>query len=403
MRSLSLKAYQALARGPSDKALPDRPDRPDGLVVWAVVQDDVGLRAVIYLHNRLMQARGASHLLISAPDKIKAPKSKHLTCDPLPADHTAAAVAFLDHWRPDICLWLGGNLLPVTIAEADSRDIPMMLLGVAEEHMDQNLWRWMPSLARETISAFGTVTAATEDSARFLRKLMNSRRAFDVTPHLQIASPPPPVDDAHVEHLSTMTTGRSIWLAAHVQQDELVDVLSAHRQSMRLTHRLLLVLVCASFPVAMSARQLVQKDGWRCCFWEDGDTIDEATQVVLVEEPDNMGLWLRAAPVTFLASSLSPGHGGCDPYEAAALGSAVIYGPNVSAHLPSYSRLAQAGAARIVSDAHGLARALAQLLAVDQAATMAHAAWQVISSGAEATDAVVEQMQDLLDLRESAG
>ena len=110
-----------------------------------------------------------------------------------------------------------------------------------------------------------------------------------------------------------------------------------------------------------------------------------------------MGLWYRASPVCFLGSSLGQGHGGSDPYVAAALGSAIIYGPNVGTHLSSYSRLAAVGAARIVRDAAGLSRALAHLLAADQAASMAHAAWQIISEGAETTDTLVAQIQELLD------
>lgn len=322
--------------------------------------------------------------------------SKACIHDPLPPDVPAQVAAFLDHWQPDLCIWMCGNLHPLLISEAKRRAVPMMLVGFREACMDQPLWRWLPNLARETVGCFDLVSAASAADVRFLHKLGVAQKEFEITPDLQIATPPPA---AHVrfDELNEMLAGRAVWLAAQVQQDELGDILEAHRTSIRLTHRLLLILVCASFPVAMRAREKLVKDGWRTCFWDDGDALDESTQIVLVEYGDDMGLWYRAAPVSFLASSLKPGYGGCDPYEAAALGTAVIYGPNVSDHLHSYSRLAAAGAARIVADADGLARALAHLLAIDQAAAMAHAAWQIISEGAEATDRIIEQIQDLLD------
>ena len=85
------------------------------------------------------------------------------------------------------------------------------------------------------------------------------------------------------------------------------------------------------------------------------------------------------------------------PFEAAALGSAVLYGPKVRNFLPSYGRLATAGAARIVNDAGALGNAVSRLIAPDQAATMAHAGWDVISEGAELADRVIEMVQDRLD------
>jgi 3-deoxy-D-manno-octulosonic-acid transferase len=131
--------------------------------------------------------------------------------------------------------------------------------------------------------------------------------------------------------------------------------------------------------------------------WGDDPYPDETTQVMVADDPGDRGLFFRVAPVSFLGSSLVSGHGGCDPFEAAALGSAVLYGPKVRNFLPSYGRLATAGAARIVNDAGALGNAVSRLIAPDQAATMAHAGWDVISEGAELADRVIEMVQDRLD------
>jgi 3-deoxy-D-manno-octulosonic-acid transferase len=98
-----------------------------------------------------------------------------------------------------------------------------------------------------------------------------------------------------------------------------------------------------------------------------------------------------------MGSSLRPGMGGSDPNEPAAHGSAIVYGPNVGRYLPSYTRYAEAGAARIVRDADTLSAALSRLIAADQAAAMAHAAWDVASVGAEVTDHILDLVQDTLD------
>ena len=75
----------------------------------------------------------------------------------------------------------------------------------------------------------------------------------------------------------------------------------------------------------------------------------------------------------------------------------MLYGPNVGNYLDSYSRLVNAGGARIVKDASSLAQGLQLLLAPDKAAAQAHAAWEVASRGAEVTDKVLEILQEQLD------
>ena len=79
------------------------------------------------------------------------------------------------------------------------------------------------------------------------------------------------------------------------------------------------------------------------------------------------------------------------------MGAAILYGPKVRHFLPSYTRLAAAGAARIVNDAEGLGTAVSRLIAPDHAATMAHAGWDVISRGAVLVDQISEMVQDALD------
>ncbi len=66
-------------------------------------------------------------------------------------------------------------------------------------------------------------------------------------------------------------------------------------------------------------------------------------------------------------------------------------------HLPSYSRLAEAGAARIVNDVDSLTSAVSQLIAPDRAAAMAHAGWDIVSAGAAMTDMVVDLVLDRID------
>ncbi|MGH1577994.1 3-deoxy-D-manno-octulosonic acid transferase [Planktotalea sp.] len=402
MGTLSLTAYKALSRRSKATNAADYPERPEGPLIWGVVHDQATARALIYLVERLRQLRGPCTLLVTygeTPPRI--PKRKDTILQTLPDETSDAAKQFLDHWAPSFCLWFGGDLRPILIAEAKKHDLSMSLLSAQDTLLDQQTWRWLPSLARETLDAFHTITALDGDGRRQLSKMDAARRTIPVQGPLQDAALPPRVNESVFDSVSEDLNGRSVWLASNVQEDELKDVLTAHRASIKITHRLALVLVAASFPIAVEARSILKSQGWRVCYWEDGDPIEENTQVIFVEEPEEMGLWYRIAPFCFLGSTLKAGHGGCDPYVPASLGSAIIHGPSVGPYADNYARLASAGAARAIKDAASLSRAIAQLLAADQTASMAHAAWLTVSEGAEATDSVIDEIQLRLDALES--
>ena len=402
MSSLSLTAYKALHRSGKSAKVEQYEERAEGPLIWGVVHNDADARALVYLVERLRLLRGPCKLLITYTEKApRISKQKGVQCCALPSDTQDASRAFLDHWNPSFCLWFGGELKPLLIADAYARGVPMSLLSAQENLLDQPIWRWLPSLARETLNAFGALSAKDANARRILRKMDAARREIAIETSLQDSVLPPSVNESVFDEVSKDLNGRPVWLAAEVQEGELKTILAAHRECSRISHRLALVLVAATFPISVEARSLLKSQGWRVCHWEDGDPIEEDTQVIFVEEPEDMGLWYRIAPFSFLGSTLAPGHGGNDPYVAASLGSAIIYGPNVGHHVDCFSRLAAAGAARIIKDKDSLARAISQLLAADQAASMAHAAWVTISEGAEATDAVIDDIQEHWDALES--
>lgn len=177
---------------------------------------------------------------------------------------------------------------------------------------------------------------------------------------------------------------------------ELEQVSAAHRQASRRAHRLLLILVPALASDAPEMAMRLRDDGFVVACRSEGDEPDEATQIYLADGTAEMGLWYRLAPFSFMGGTLE-GAGGRHPFEPAGLGSAVLHGPNTAGHAPFYQRLASAGASRAVRSAADLGNAVEVLLAPDKAAAMAHAAWDVTSSGAEVTNRVVELIRARLD------
>ncbi|MEP3676366.1 glycosyltransferase N-terminal domain-containing protein [Sulfitobacter sp.] len=403
--SLGLSAYRALARR-GEARLPDISlPRPEGEVLWIHCAQSEGFLAVLDLAQRQLASNPELSVIITLPkhSNTNGPEGGMVPdriivsriCD----DHPASVAAWLDHWAPDCGIWTWGDLHPNLILAAAEKSCPMFLIDADSAGFDRRRDRWLPDVARSLLPLFASVMARTPAAARRLMQLGLSREDVEVTTSLQAGGQVLGCSETDLADLSATCIGRSIWFANGVQPGELQTVLAAHRQALRLSHRLLLVLRPAGALGPQEACDQAKLQDFRVLNWDDGNFPDEATQVLITEDPRDVGLFYRMAPVSFLGGSLVAGHSGVDPLEAAALGSAILYGPRVGRNLQSYSRLATAGAARIINDSAALGMAISRLVAPDQAATMAHAGWEVITEGAALTDRITDLVQDAMDMQ----
>ena len=404
-RSLSLAAYRALSRRKAQPAPNPAPPRPDGQILWAHATSALRFSALCDLGVRLVSMRPGLRLLITLEHASFGPSpGPQDGCDHVLAfesDHPATVRQFLTHWSPDVCLWAGGDLMPNLINATYEHEIPMILLDVGETDFPTRRHKWLPDLTRTTLNCFDKIMTNGQTAASNLLHIGVAPEKIAITTQLRNTATPPPCSEDELSAMNQDLGGRPVWLAAHVQEGEFSTVLGAHHHALRLAHRLLLILSVDDEAGVDALRLLLARSGLRCADWDNGDPVEDNTQVLISKYREDLGLWYRVAPLSFVAGSLLPEAGGNSPLEAAALGSAVLYGPHVEDHLDAYARLAAASAARSVRDAEGLGTAVGQLIAPDQAAAMALAGWEVVTEGAHLTDSLVDLLQDMLDQREA--
>lgn len=390
------KLERRLAAGKEDPARmgerrgePGAP-RPQGPLVWfhaASVGEALSLLEVI---RRLGEAApGASFLVTtgtrSSAEVLSARLPERCLHQYVPIDVRAFVRRFLDHWRPDLAVWTESELWPSLITETHSRRIPMLLVNARLSERSAARWRWSGGAARDLLSRFAAVQAQDDQTAIALKRMGLSPSRLQVTGTLKEGIPPPPCDEAEQHRLTALIAGRPVWLAASTHPGEEDMVSRAHRIAQASSHRLLLILVPRHPERGPEIGRRLDEAGWRLARRSAGETPETDTQIYLADTLGEMGLWYRLSPVSFVAGSLVD-RGGHNPFEPAALGSAILHGPHVRNFADVYRRLDAAHAAREVRDAETLGAAVAELIQPDRAAPMAYAAWEICSSGAEVTD-----------------
>lgn len=396
---IGLAAYRALSGRGIRPAFAPLKDRPTGELVWIHAAEAGRGRASLDLARELIRQRDGLHVVITSADEIDSGDAPDITIDRVPADHPGTTAAFMRHWSPDVSIWVWGGLRPNLVLSSAALGNPVFLVDVGQDGFDQLRDRLLPEVPRQLLRHFEGWMARSEAArTRLIDYGVPGDMVERLTP-MRAMGQTLPAADSDQEDLRGALGGRPVWFARNIAQDELAFILDAHQMAMRITPRLLLILEPASEALNDGMASFMTARSVRFLRWADGEMPSENTQVLLADLSDEAGLWYRVSSVAFLGQTMVGNKDCCDPFEAAAHGSAILFGTDVQAHQPYYTRLAEAGAARIVRDAQGLAAGIVQLLAPDQAARMAMTAWDVVTEGADAANRIVEVVTLTLDDR----
>ena len=401
-----------LARGKEDPArLGERygvasQPRPEGRLVWlhaASVGESLSLLP-------LVEALGSDEPHLNVLVTSGTVTSAQLLAERLPAgvihqynpvDRPTWVARFLDHWRPDLALYVESELWPNLLGQTQARGIPTGLLNARMSEASYRNWLRLPWLIRPLMADFHFCLAQNPNQAERMAAL----GARDPKPlgNLKCAAKALHVDEAELARLREPVQGRPLWLAASTHPGEEDAAAQAH-QELAERHPGLLTVIAPRHPErgdeiagALRGRGLAVARRSR------GDELHGDIDVYLADTLGEMGLFYRLADIAFVGGSLTP-VGGHNPIEPARLGCAVLHGPDMRNFAEVAEDLAEPGGSWQVRDVAGLIRALDRLLREpDTRAHQARAAADVAQAQAGVLQDVLEALEPVLAPLRPAG
>jgi 3-deoxy-D-manno-octulosonic-acid transferase len=375
--------------------------RPDGRLIWLHAASVGESLSVLELVRRLREARGSISILVTTGTVTSAAlMEKRLPAGAFhqyaPLDIQSGIARFLAQWQPDLVIWTESEFWPNTLKALYKRNIVVLLINARLSRKSFRAWRWFPFTSRRILRRFTVLMAQNAETARRLTRLGARSGDVQTTGSLKEGAAPLPHDLAEYKSLKAQLQGRQVWCAASTHPGEEEMVAQVHRAAQKSAPGLVLILVPRHPDRGDSIVDALRGAGWSVAQRSSEEAITGDTEIYVADTLGELGLWYRLAPVSFLGGSLTP-IGGHNPYEPAALGSAVLHGPHIENFADAYERLGATSAARCAEDAETLAPALIETLRPDRAAAMAARAWDLVSEGAEATDTVLAEILKHLD------
>jgi 3-deoxy-D-manno-octulosonic-acid transferase len=337
-----------LAKG---KDLPDRwreklgePSlpRPEGPLIWLHA---VGLGETLALRGLIaalgQQAPDTNYLVTSTTRgsaEVFARNQPPRTCHQfLPLDAPTYVKSFLDHWRPGLSIWAEQDLWPRAVVDTALRGIPLALVNArmnADAYARRRRWR---GLYADLFARFRLIAAQDDRTATHLTQL--GAKGVRTTGSLKAAAPPLQADPQALSAARAALVGRqSVLLASSHPEDEAVAF-----TALRAADPKPLLMIAPRDPQRgpeIAAR--AAEHGFTATLRSKGE--GPTADIWVTDSFGDMGIWYRLCPVTILGGTFGATEGH-NPWEPAALGSAILHGPRTANFAADLAALHKAGAA----------------------------------------------------------
>lgn len=375
------------------KTLTARPDKP---VIWLHGASIGELMSALPLAKALRD-RGAFVLLTSGTrssagilgDRLADGSLGHdIVHQFVPLDFPRAIGRFLDHWQPQLALFMEQEIWPNMLAACQARAVPCVLVNGRLSARSFGRWQKRGASAAYLFSQFDLCLAqSASDAERF--EALGARAPMQVG-NLKISAGGDRPAQADLNVLAVMIGARPVWLAASTHPGEEQIIGAVHTRVKQTYPDLLTMIVPRHAERGAEIAALLGETGLVTVRRSKDEAILPDTDIYLADTFGELALFYGVAPVAFIGGSLVD-IGGHNPIEAIAENCAVITGPHINNFDEMY-RAFGTGCLH-VGDGSALAQAVTLLLGdSDQLAAQNGAARDRLATMAGTLDRVVEAL-----------
>lgn len=406
---LSLLLQLRLKAGKEDTTrLPERMGksaitRPSGQLIWIHAASVGEAQSALILIERLNKKQTNTNFLITSGTLTSANiMAKRLPDNAVhqfyPLDHPKWVQLFLNHWHPDLALWMESELWPNMLLAVKNKNIPAILVNARLSDRSYNRWKLFPCSIKQILSTFQLIMTQTDKDAERYKALKHSN--VITTGNIKYSAATLPHNQNDLDALQQSTANRKIWLYASTHEGEEELACRVHTD-LKEQHSNILTIIVPRHP---ERRATIEKT---CKIMGLNTTLrgetkilpNDNTEIYVADTLGELGLFYRLSPISMIGRSFShDGGGGHNPIEAGQLDCAVLTGPHVQYQKEIFDDMSDANAIIQIMAEEELLKALETLLN-DQAAlqTAAQSALEYTKSKETIVDGVINKIQSVLN------
>ena len=344
--------------------------RGEGFLIWfhvASVGEAMSILPIIenYIDDKKINKILLTSITLSS-GKILKKKFNHNTKvihQFLPLDIPIFTKKFLEHWKPNLSIFIDSEIWPNLILQIHEKKIPLLLINARISEKTFKRWKLLINFAKKIFEKFDLCIASNKESENFL-KILGAKNVKNYG-NLKFSNTKNNLNNEFNPYFLNKIKNRKLWCAASTHPDEEILCARSHIQIKKNYSNVLTIII----PRHIDRVEKIIKDlsnlNLKVVLYSKLDQINADSDILLVDSYGESAKFYNISNYVFVGKSLAQTlimNSGQNPIEPARFGCKIFHGPNVRNFVEIYKYLETLGVTRKVNNSEELSLSLVEEL-----------------------------------------
>ena len=348
-------------------------ERGEGFLIWFHVASVGEAMSILPLIDGCIKEKKINRILITSitlsSGKIlekrfnNNPKINHQF---LPLDIISLINKFLNHWKPNLSIFIDSEIWPNLILKISEKKIPLLLVNARITKKSFDRWKLVMGFAKKIFGKFDLCIASNNESENFL-KILGSKNIKNYG-NLKFSNIKNDIKKLDLNFLNKIKN-RKVWCAASTHPSEEIICAEAHLKIKKNYNNILTIIIPRHIDRVKTIKEELSKFNINVLLVTELNNFDDKTDILLVNSYGEALKFYDISKYVFLGKSLVQSlmkDSGQNPIEPARLGCKILHGPYVSNFAETYNYLKKLGITKEVNDSNKLSLSLIEELQKDK-------------------------------------
>ena len=349
--------------------------REEGFLIWFHVASIGEAMSILPLVNSFIKDQKINKILITSislsSGKIlekKFDQNPKVIHQFLPLDVAVLTNKFLEHWKPNLCIFIDSEIWPNLILNISKKKIPLLLINARITKKSFAKWKLVINFAKKIFEKFDLCIVSNTESENFL-KILGAKNIKNYG-NLKFSNIKTDLNKKLDSTFLNKIKNKKIWCAASTHATEEMLCAVSHLKIKENYNDILTIIIPRHIDRVKKIIEELLKFNLSIVLYSKLSQIDTTTDILLVDSYGETLKFYNISKCVFLGKSLVKSlikDGGQNPIEPARLGCKILHGPYVSNFAETYEYLRKLGITKEINNSNELSLSLVEEFKEDKA------------------------------------
>ena len=286
----------------------------------------------------------------------------------LPLDVPIFTNKFLEHWKPNLSIFIDSEIWPNLILQISEKKIPLLLINARITEKSFKRWKLIINFAKKIFEKFDLCISSNKESENFL-KILGAKKIKNYG-NLKFSQTKKNISNKLDLFLINKIKNRKVWCAASTHPAEEILCAKTHLKIKKIYENVLTIIIPRHIDRSDKINIELSGLNLKVVFYSKLDEMKQDTDILIIDSYGESLKFYNISKYVFVGKSLAENltiNSGQNPIEPAKLGCKIFHGPNVTNFTEIYGYLKTLGVTNEVKNSDELSLSLVEEFKEDKA------------------------------------